>query len=63
MQTVTAHFDGRALVPDSPLDLTPGETVEVRIVRRRAGGEAADVLGRLPLVHIAPEDAEAINQP
>jgi len=31
MRTITAHFDGRALVPDSPLDLPVGEKVELFI--------------------------------
>lgn len=63
MQTLTARFDGRALVPDSPLDLTLGETVEVSIRRRNGdSGEALQLLERLPLIHLAPEDAEAINR-
>jgi hypothetical protein len=63
MQTLTAHFDGRALVPDAPLDLAVGETVEVSIRRREAAvGQALELLARLPLIHIAPEDAEAINR-
>lgn len=63
MQTLTAHFDGKALVPDGPLDLAVGETVEVSIRRRQeAGGVALELLKRLPLIHIAPEDAEAINR-
>lgn len=64
METLTARFDGRALVPDTPLDLAVGETVELSI-RRRGNGAGKDVgplLGRLPLVRIPPEDAEAINR-
>jgi hypothetical protein len=63
MQTLTAHFDGKVLVPDAPLDLALGETVEGSIRRREeAGKPALELLSRLPLVHIAPEDAEAINR-
>jgi hypothetical protein len=29
--TITAHFDGRAFVPESPVDLPVGTTVEVNI--------------------------------
>jgi hypothetical protein len=63
MLTLTAHFDGRALVPDAPLDLAVGETVEVSIRRHQKPGQSAtEMLARLPLIHIAPEDAEAINR-
>jgi hypothetical protein len=63
MQTLTAHFDGRALVPDVPLDLAVGEAVEVSIRRRETVvGSALELLARLPLIHIPAEDAEAINR-
>jgi hypothetical protein len=65
MRTLTAHFDGKALVPDTPLDLAVGETVELSIRRRTETDSAtspANLLTRLPLVHIPPDDAEAINQ-
>jgi hypothetical protein len=63
MQTLTAHFDGKTLVPDEPLDLAVGETVELSIRRRQEAGESAlELLARLPLIRIAPEDAEAINR-
>ena len=64
MQTLTARFDGKALVPDGPLDLAVGETVELSIRRRSNGtaGDAAQLLARLPLVRMSPEDAEAINR-
>jgi hypothetical protein len=63
MQTITAHFDGKVLVPDAPVDLKAGETVELSIRRKvepKAG--AVDVLNRLPLIRISPDDAQAINQ-
>ena len=61
--TLTAHFDGKVLIPDSPLNLAVGETVEVSIRRRQeAVGEAMKILERLPSIHIPPEDAEAINR-
>jgi hypothetical protein len=64
MRKVTAHFDGKVLVPDAPLDLDVGETVDLSITRRSvtAHRQASRILRRLPLVHIAPEDAEAINR-
>jgi hypothetical protein len=63
MQTLTAHFDGHALVPDAPLDLAVGETVEVSIRRQQeAQRPATELLAQLPLIHIAFEDAEAINR-
>jgi hypothetical protein len=63
MKTLTAHYDGRVLVPDVPLDLAVGEMVEVSICRHESDSTSAtELLARLPLIHIAPEDAEAINR-
>ncbi len=63
MQTLTAHFDGKVLVPDEPLNLAVGETVEVSIRRREElSGAVLGLLARLPLIRIPPEDAEAINR-
>lgn len=63
MRTLTAHFDGRALVPDTPLDLAVGETVELSIHRReRASDNAAELLAQLPVVRIDAADARAINR-
>ena len=63
MQTLTARFDGRALVLDAPLDLAVGETVELSIRRRNGvGGDATQLLARLPLIRLQAEDAEAINR-
>jgi len=42
--TVNAHFDGKAIVPDEPLDLQPNEALIVRIERvglREVGKEPA----------------------
>ena len=36
--TVSAHFDGRVIVPDEPLDLPPNQALIVQI--ERVGGEA-----------------------
>ena len=30
-QTIRAHFDGRTIVPDEPLDLPAGEELEVTV--------------------------------
>jgi hypothetical protein len=39
MVTVSAHFDGKVIVPDEPLDLPPYQALIVQI--ERVGGEAA----------------------
>jgi hypothetical protein len=39
MVTVSAHFDGRVIVPDEPLDLPPNQALIVQI--ERVGGDAA----------------------
>jgi hypothetical protein len=38
MVTVSAHFDGRVIVPDEPLDLPPNQALIVQI--ERVGGDA-----------------------
>jgi len=38
--TVNAHFDGRAIVPDEPLDLPPNQALIVRIESVGARGTA-----------------------
>jgi hypothetical protein len=30
-QAISAHFDGRAIIPDVPLDFPPGQRLRVRI--------------------------------
>ena len=30
-QTINAHFDGKSIVPDTPLELSPGQRLRVRI--------------------------------
>jgi hypothetical protein len=37
--TVSAHFDGKVIVPDEPLELPPNQALIVQI--ERVGGEAA----------------------
>ncbi len=31
MTTIRAHFDGKVFVPDEPVDLPVGETVEIPV--------------------------------
>lgn len=63
MTTINAHFSGKVFVPDEPIDLREGETVELSI-RRRLSSLPKDVqlLTRLPLIRLDPDDAEAINR-
>jgi hypothetical protein len=63
MNIVHARFTGQVFVPDEPIDLVEGERVELAV--HRCGGTASiavDVLSQLPLIHLSPEDAEAINR-
>ena len=61
------HFDGRVLVPEEPVDLPVGQSVEVRIdtdnhTRADAGTPSA-VLGavrRAP--HVSPEDVVELER-
>jgi hypothetical protein len=63
MTTVNAHFRSNVFVPDEPIDLPEGAAVELSIRQRDAAlADATEILSKLPLVRIAPEDAEAINR-
>ncbi|HEY2828396.1 MAG TPA: antitoxin family protein [Pirellulales bacterium] len=63
MSTINAHFDGHVFIPDQPVDLAQGEAVELDVRRRgRPITAATELIAQLPLVRIAPEDAEAINR-
>ena len=63
MAIVSARFIGQVFIPDQPVDLLEGEAVDLEIRRReRLSTVATGLLARLPLIHLAPEDAEAINR-
>ena len=63
MTTINAHFDGQVFVPDQPIDLAEGEAVELDIRQRgHKHFDTAELLSRLPLIRLAPADAEAINR-
>ena len=40
--TVNAHFDGRVIIPDEPLDLAPNQALIVRIEPVPAGSEITE---------------------
>jgi hypothetical protein len=62
MTTVNAHYLGKVLVPDEPLDLREGEAVELSIRRHTCTPEKGiELLARLPLIHLPAADAVAIN--
>jgi hypothetical protein len=42
MMRVNAHFDGRVIIPDEPLDLPANQPLVIRIEPHSAGSEAAD---------------------
>jgi hypothetical protein len=61
--TFLAHFDGkRSLVLDEPVNLPVGTQLRVQVEAVSQQEDAIDRLSRLPLIHLAPEDAEAINR-
>lgn len=63
MTTVNAHFLGKVFVPDEPVDLREGEAVELSISRHASSaGAASELLARLPLIYLPPQDAQAINR-
>jgi hypothetical protein len=40
--TVNAHFDGKVIIPDEPLDLPPNQALIVRIEPVRGPGEPVE---------------------
>jgi hypothetical protein len=56
MKTFRAHFDGRALVPDEPVDLPHGATLRVS-----AEPVEEDAPEGLPLLDLALEIAEKME--
>ena len=64
--TLCAHFDGKVIVPDEPTGLAPGTRLRVTLEPldqpTDAGSGPLELLRRLPLIHISPEDAGAINR-
>ncbi len=60
MKTVTAHFDGKVIVPDEPLDLPPNQPLIVRI--EPAG--APDInAGESSLIWLAAHAVESDSLP
>ncbi len=41
MTTIKAHFDGKAFVPDEPVDLPPDQPVTVQVDAGASNGKAA----------------------
>lgn len=66
MATLRAHFDGRVLIPDEPVDLPVGCALEIQ-VRALTSAQAtkpplqelADVVGTLPQSDELPADGAA----
>lgn len=63
MTAIKAHFDGRVLVPDEPLDLPLNETLEIIVYPRSETNrpllELAKKLSQLPHRADAPVDGAA----
>ena len=45
--TIAAHFDGKSIIPDVPLDLSPGQRIQVTIERIDAGDYPLTTIGAL----------------
>lgn len=58
--TISAHFDGKAIVPDEPLDLPVGQRLQVEIRTDTAGeGRFAELLELTADVPDVPADLAA----
>jgi len=66
MVSLNAHFDGKVIVPDEPLDLRPNQRVRIQIEAIDSGRESAAkprrVFGRQPgaFTHVAPDFNEPL---
>lgn len=50
-QVIRAHYDGSVIVPDQPVDLLPGEALEVSI--RRSAAQSSQDAARSALQRLA----------
>ena len=37
VRTIRAHFDGRYIVPDEPLDIPPNQPLQVQLILQQSG--------------------------
>ena len=58
--TVNAHFDGRVIIPDEPLDLAPNQALRVQI---EPVGCAGDLTKEAALTWLATNAGESLTQP
>lgn len=58
--TVNAHFDGRVIIPDEPLNLAPNQALIVRI---EPVGGTRDMTKEPALTWLAANAGESLTQP
>jgi len=61
MMTVNAHFDGKVIIPDEPLDLQPNQALIVKIERVGEASESVEESALTWLAANATDSAELAN--
>lgn len=62
---IRAHFDGKVIVPDEPVNLPPGVTVEITIlsgIEPRRGSPAAVLRAPRKPPHLSKEDTAELER-
>lgn len=66
MTTLRAHFDGKVLVPDEPVDLPTGRSLRIRIIDEEPEQSSASPTALLEVLRLPPrvsqEDVDALEQ-
>lgn len=65
MSTLRAHYDGRAFVPDEPVDLPEGTPVRITVASLEDSSplsELADLADRQPITDSPPDWSERHDQ-
>ena len=62
MTTLRAHFDGKVLVPEEPVDLPRGRSLQIQVLEEAPSSTAAllEVLRRP--ARVSKEDVDALEQ-
>ena len=62
-RSISAHFDGRFIVPDEPVQLPVGQPLRVRVELAEAAPRFAELLGFASDLPDAPPDLSAQHDP
>lgn len=61
--TIQAHFDGRVIVPDQPVDLPVDQPLEIQVKLDSANGSASDLVQREALDRLIQRALHGLHLP